>query len=72
MACLNPFQRSNWYADLWNYQPNRSVDPRTGPLSAEFPLLALRTCKADVVVGLTDEIAARVEAEDPKWRVNGK
>ena len=36
------------------------------------PILSLRTNKADVAVGLEDEVVQRVEKEDPRWRVNGR
>ena len=36
------------------------------------PLLALRTLKSDAVVGLPAGMAARLEADDPQWRVNGR
>ncbi len=36
------------------------------------PLLALRTLKSDPIVGLPDGTAARLDAEDPAWRVNGQ
>ncbi|PWN22259.1 DUF89-domain-containing protein [Microstroma glucosiphilum] len=42
-----------------------------GALAGSFPLLSLRTCKADVVVGLAEGVEERVAKEDPKWRVNG-
>ncbi|KAF9074499.1 hypothetical protein BDP27DRAFT_1317209 [Rhodocollybia butyracea] len=47
-------------------------DEALGPLAGSFPLLSLRTNKADVAVGLDSEVLARTEAKDPKWRVNGK
>ena len=36
------------------------------------PLLALRTLKSDAVVGLASGLAAQLDVEDAKWRVNGK
>jgi len=36
------------------------------------PTLALRTLKSDPIVGLKAGIAARLDAEDDKWRSNGK
>lgn len=36
------------------------------------PLLALRTLKSDPIVGLPAGVAARLDAEDPRWRVNGQ
>lgn len=43
-----------------------------GDLAGQIDLLALRTCKADVVVGLAPGVEERVQQEDAKWRVNGK
>ncbi len=36
------------------------------------PLLALRTLKSDGVVGLKTGLAAQLDAEDARWRINGK
>jgi len=36
------------------------------------PLVALRTLKSDGVVGVSLHDAARIEADDPEWRTNGK
>jgi hypothetical protein len=36
------------------------------------PLLALRTLKSDPIVGLPEGLAARLDTEDPRWRVNGQ
>ena len=36
------------------------------------PLLALRTLKSDPVVGLAPGVAQRLDAADPRWRVNGR
>ncbi|KAL0060542.1 Hairy/enhancer-of-split with YRPW motif protein 2 [Marasmius tenuissimus] len=43
-----------------------------GPLAGSFPLLSLRTNKADVAVGITQEALDEIEKKDDKWRVNGK
>lgn len=43
-----------------------------GSLAGEFNLLSLRTCKADVCVGLEQGVEERCEAEDKNWRVGGK
>lgn len=39
--------------------------------STETPLLAIRTCKSPVIVGLTDDVLHSVRAQDPNWCVNG-
>lgn len=44
----------------------------TGPLAGSFPLLSLRTNKADVAVGISQETADELDARGEKWRVNGK
>lgn len=36
------------------------------------PLLALRTLKSDVLVGLKRGLAEQLDSEDARWRVNGK
>jgi uncharacterized protein with ATP-grasp and redox domains len=36
------------------------------------PLLALRTLKSDLVVGLPFAMAERLDIEDPQWRTNGR
>jgi len=43
-----------------------------GPLAGSFPLLSLRTNKADVVVGIDQAIADRLDEKEEKWRVNGR
>ena len=43
-----------------------------GPLAGDFSVLSLRTNKADVVVGVPQEVADRLDASGEKWRVNGK
>ena len=43
-----------------------------GPLAGDFPILSLRTNKADVVVGVPQEVADKLDAAGEKWRVNGK
>ncbi|KAH8823864.1 DUF89 domain-containing protein [Flagelloscypha sp. PMI_526] len=44
-----------------------------GPLAGSFPLLSLRTNKADVVVGVEKDVADRLtETEGRKWRTDGR
>ena len=43
-----------------------------GPLAGSFPLLSLRTNKADVVVGVKKGIAQQLDDSGERWRVNGK
>jgi hypothetical protein len=44
----------------------------SGPLAGAFPLLSLRTNKADVVTGIEKETAVRLDASGEKWRVDGR
>ncbi len=62
-----------------NYR--RMVDDALWPADSAFgdvvgyfpaPLLALRTLKSDVIVGLESGLAEQLDGEDPRWRVNGK
>ncbi|THG96798.1 hypothetical protein EW026_g5101 [Hermanssonia centrifuga] len=43
-----------------------------GPLNGSFPILSLRTNKADVAVGVPQEVADKLDAAGEKWRVNGR
>ncbi|KAI0261931.1 hypothetical protein BC834DRAFT_893224 [Gloeopeniophorella convolvens] len=43
-----------------------------GPLAGAFPLLSLRTNKADVAVGIPRAVAEALDARGEKWRVNGR
>ncbi|KAF9048020.1 DUF89-domain-containing protein [Hymenopellis radicata] len=49
-----------------------SFETALGPLAGSFPLLSLRTNKADVVVGVDKQVAAKLDSSDEKWRVNGR
>ncbi|WFD44518.1 hypothetical protein MPSI1_003186 [Malassezia psittaci] len=42
-----------------------------GDLAGKFPLLALRTCKAEVCVGLRPGQAESLNERDAEWRTNG-
>ncbi|KAF8990259.1 DUF89 domain-containing protein [Cyathus striatus] len=43
-----------------------------GPLAGAFPLLSLRTNKADVVVGIEQKIADKLDDSGEKWRIDGR
>jgi len=44
-----------------------------GPLAGSFPVLSLRTNKADVVVGVDQDVADKLDVEeDRKWRFDGR
>jgi len=43
-----------------------------GPLAGAFPILSLRTNKADVVVGIDKDVADRLDDSGEQWRYNGK
>lgn len=44
----------------------------SGPLAGSFPLLSLRTNKADVVVGVDKGIVEKLDESGEKWRVDGR
>ncbi|GAA5988957.1 hypothetical protein JCM11641_001254 [Rhodosporidiobolus odoratus] len=58
-------------SDAW-WPTTTPFEEALGPLRGHFPLLSLRTCKADTVCGLAEGVEERVQKEDEKWRVNGK
>ena len=43
-----------------------------GPLAGSFPLLSLRTIKADIVVGVEQSVADRLDECGEKWRISGR
>ncbi|KAF9238349.1 hypothetical protein BU15DRAFT_88407 [Melanogaster broomeanus] len=45
---------------------------KVSPLVGSFPLLSLRTNKADVAVGIPEEVAGELDRRGEKWRVSGK
>ncbi|MGC8828106.1 MAG: ARMT1-like domain-containing protein, partial [Anaerolineae bacterium] len=62
-----------------NYR--RLLDDRRWPLTDSLeertryfpaPFVTLRTAKAEVIVDLTEERAAELDAKDPQWRINGQ
>ncbi|GAA6036170.1 hypothetical protein JCM8097_006813 [Rhodosporidiobolus ruineniae] len=58
-------------SDAW-WPTTHPFDAALGPLAFHFPILSLRTCKADTVCGLEESVEERVEREDEGWRKNGK
>ncbi|WFD05518.1 hypothetical protein MVES1_000848 [Malassezia vespertilionis] len=53
------------------WPPVTSFSTALGPLYGRIPLVALRTCKADVCVGLAPGQAEALSQRDPAWRTNG-
>ncbi|KAM0747738.1 DUF89-domain-containing protein [Meredithblackwellia eburnea MCA 4105] len=54
---------------------NTPFDQAIGPLATEAgapPVASLRTVKSDVVVGLPDGVADRLDKEEPGWKISGK
>lgn len=46
-----------------------------GPLANDEgapPVASLRTVKSDVVVGVDNEVAEKLDKEEPGWRISGK
>jgi hypothetical protein len=43
-----------------------------GPLAGCFPLVSLRTIKADVVVGVDKAVAERLDESEERWRFSGR
>jgi len=56
------------------WPPTTSFSEAIGPVRGLFPILSLRTCKADVIVGLPDGVAEKLDADEKErgWRINGK
>jgi len=42
------------------------------PLAESFPLLSLRTNKADVVMGFDEKVVEDLDKRGEKWRISGK
>lgn len=47
-------------------------DEAAGSLRGKINILSLRTCKADVCVGLVAGKSEELDVSDPTWRVSGK
>ncbi|KAK4051470.1 Hairy/enhancer-of-split with YRPW motif protein 2 [Microbotryomycetes sp. JL221] len=58
-------------SDAW-WPTTTTFEEAIGPLRGQFPILSLRTCKADVCVGLEPGKAEQLDRDEPKWRVNGR
>ncbi|KAG8802170.1 hypothetical protein FRC18_007625, partial [Serendipita sp. 400] len=43
-----------------------------GPLRGAFPILSLRTNKADVAVGVSEEVAKKLDEQEVAWRTSGQ
>ncbi|MBW0482139.1 hypothetical protein O181_021854 [Austropuccinia psidii MF-1] len=55
--------------------PNTPFEVAIGPLASEAgapPVATLRTIKSDVVVGISETEAARLDKEEPGWKISGK
>ncbi|SCV73182.1 BQ2448_7107 [Microbotryum intermedium] len=63
-------QRKLTYDACW--PTTTPFEDTLGPLKGEFDILSLRTCKADVCVGLEEGKADELDRTDPNWRVSGK
>lgn len=76
MACRHSVQGCARLVDTTLFYEASCVTSTIGPLSGSFPILSLRTNKADVVVGVDQEVADRLDASkvesERRWRVNGK
>ncbi|KAH9818923.1 hypothetical protein DFH28DRAFT_887612 [Melampsora americana] len=55
-----------------NWDTTVQFEESIGPLKDQINLLSLRTCKADVVVGLRTGLQKEMDKIDPEWRINGK
>ena len=53
-----------------HWEPTASFEAATEYFAA--PIVALRTLKAELIVGLRDGEVERLRAEDPNWLINGK
>ncbi len=52
-----------------------AFDVAIGPLASEDgapPVVSFRTIKSDVIVGIDDATAKRLDDEEPGWRISGK
>ncbi|KAI1790587.1 hypothetical protein LXA43DRAFT_1015926 [Ganoderma leucocontextum] len=54
------------------WPPSTLFETAIGPLSGSFPILSLRTNKADVIVAVDKEVAEKLDKSGENWRYNGK
>jgi hypothetical protein len=66
---FNPDQISTM---LLTSERRSSKSVALGPLRGAFPILSLRTNKADVAVGVSEMVARDLDAQGIPWRTNGK
>ncbi|KAK4701394.1 damage-control phosphatase, subfamily III, partial [Phenoliferia sp. Uapishka_3] len=55
-----------------NWPTTTPFEDTLGPLKGKISILSLRTCKADVCVGLEEGKKEELDEKDPSWRVSGK
>ncbi|KAI0632878.1 DUF89 domain-containing protein [Trametes polyzona] len=54
------------------WPPSTPFETAIGPIAGTFPILSLRTNKADVIVGVDQEVADKLDKSGEQWRYNGK
>ncbi|KAI0351611.1 DUF89 domain-containing protein [Trametes cingulata] len=54
------------------WPPSTPFETAIGPIAGSFPILSLRTNKADVIVAVDQEVADKLDKSGEKWRYNGK
>lgn len=73
MACVDTYSRSSRYINTHTHTYSLlKWGTNAGPLAGSFPILSLRTNKADVVVGIPQAVADNLDESEEKWRVNGR
>ncbi|KAI0744716.1 hypothetical protein C8Q76DRAFT_789208 [Earliella scabrosa] len=54
------------------WPPSTPFEEAIGPIAGSFPILSLRTNKADVIVAVDPDVAKKLDESGEKWRYNGK
>ena len=69
-----PFETAIGKASYYRFrrEPLMKLNLFAGPLAGDFPILSLRTNKADVAVGIPQAVADKLDQAGERWRVNGK